>query len=184
MVEIGFPQASLSQGRERTGPSGNWYAVHTKPRQEFRALENLQNQGYTCFLPTLTAQRLRDGKLIGATEPLFPRYLFIRLDEGQSNWMPIRSTRGVSKLVEFGGTAARVPPGLIAALQAQSIPTRSLYAPGDILRIGSGPFVGLEAEFVRLYQAADGTARVMVLMEILAKPCRISFPAEVVRHVA
>ncbi|MDP3335894.1 MAG: transcription termination/antitermination NusG family protein, partial [Rhodoferax sp.] len=29
----------------------NWYLIHTKPRLEKCALENLQNQGYTCFLP-------------------------------------------------------------------------------------------------------------------------------------
>ncbi len=31
--------------------TANWYLVHTKPRQEQVALENLQNQAYPCFLP-------------------------------------------------------------------------------------------------------------------------------------
>ena len=27
----------------------DWYLIHTKPRQEFRAQENLCNQGYETF---------------------------------------------------------------------------------------------------------------------------------------
>jgi len=29
-----------------------WHVIHTKVREEFRALENLQNQGFEVFLPT------------------------------------------------------------------------------------------------------------------------------------
>ena len=29
----------------------HWYVVHTKPRQEQRALVNLMQQGYECYLP-------------------------------------------------------------------------------------------------------------------------------------
>ena len=35
-------------------------------------------------------------------EPVFPRYLFVRLDFGVTNLAPIRSTLGVSDLVRFG----------------------------------------------------------------------------------
>lgn len=55
----------------------HWYLVHTKPRQEKCALENLHRQGYQCYLPTLPSEKLRQGLLTVADEPLFPRYLFI-----------------------------------------------------------------------------------------------------------
>ena len=42
---------------------GAWYAVHTKPKQENRALENLQNQGFECFLPLLEIEKVRRGKV-------------------------------------------------------------------------------------------------------------------------
>jgi transcriptional antiterminator RfaH len=29
-----------------------WHVIHTKVREEFRALENLQAQGFEVFLPT------------------------------------------------------------------------------------------------------------------------------------
>jgi transcriptional antiterminator RfaH len=60
----------------------NWYLIHTKIRQERVALENLDRQGFECFLPTILAEKLRRGALQVMKEPLFPRYLFIRLGTG------------------------------------------------------------------------------------------------------
>ena len=79
----------------------NWYLIHTKIRQERVALENLERQGFECFLPLIRAEKLRRGALQVVQEPLFPRYLFIRLGTGleSQSWAPIRSTIGVSRLV-------------------------------------------------------------------------------------
>ena len=81
-----------------------WYLIYTKPRQEQRALLNLEQQGYECYLPLHAAEKLQRGKLSVVEEPLFPRYLFIQLDTSQTgkSWGPIRSTKGVSHLVAFG----------------------------------------------------------------------------------
>jgi len=65
-----------------------WYVVHTKPRQEARALENLQNQGFNCFLPTMQVQKLRNQKVQTITEPMFSRYLFIQLDDPPKTGRP------------------------------------------------------------------------------------------------
>jgi transcriptional antiterminator RfaH len=99
----------------------NWYLVHTKPRQEQYALENLQWQGYECYFPVMPAEKLRLGKISTALQPLFPRYLFIRLGQGPSaqSWTPIRSTKGASRLVTFGNTPAKVDYALITLLRGQ-----------------------------------------------------------------
>ena len=34
----------------------NWYLIHTKIRQERVALENLERQGFKCFLPLIRAE--------------------------------------------------------------------------------------------------------------------------------
>lgn len=73
----------------------HWYLIHTKPRQEKCALENLERQGYACYLPMLPTEKLRQRILTIGEEPLFPRYLFIQLDSGAlaKSWSPIRSTK-------------------------------------------------------------------------------------------
>jgi transcriptional antiterminator RfaH len=136
--------------------NASWYLVHTKPKQEFRALEQLQIQHYTCFLPTLRLEKIRHGKLEAFQEPLFARYLFIHLSSVTSNWSPIRSTRGVSQIVAFGGRFAIMPDACIEALRngSQEMPRR-LFLPGERVAITSGPFAGLEGVF----QLTDGEAR-------------------------
>ena len=161
----------------------HWYLVHTKPRQEKCALENLMRQGFQCYLPTLPSEKLRQGVLTVADEPLFPRYLFVWLEAGQNKWPVIRSTRGVVRLVEFGGQPARVSTALIDALKEQPAPSKPLFEPGDHLKVVEGPFTGIQAELLRVYEMPDGEARVMVLMEIMSRPQQVSLPASIVRQV-
>ena len=147
-----------------------WFVVHTKPRQEQRALENLQRQGFAAWLPMLSVEKFRRGRLEKVAEPMFSRYLFIRLDMEQSNWSPIRSTLGVSKLVSFGNRPAVVADELIDALQQlpEQAPQR-LFQPGQQVKIVSGPLRGLEG----IYHQPDGELRAMVLIELLNKQHRI-----------
>ena len=152
-----------------------WYLVHTKPRQEKSALENLERQGYQCYLPILPSEKICQGRLMVTDEPLFPRYLFIRLGRGDSakSWAPIRSTKGISRLVSFGVEPAKVDDGLIELLRAheasaQGEPER-LFKPGERVRLTEAPFAGIEG----IYQMADGERRAMVLIELLSKPVAV-----------
>lgn len=162
----------------------HWYVIHTKPRQEQRALDNLQQQGYTCFLPLLARQKLCRGALTVVTEPLFARYLFIQLEGGQAgqSWAPIRSTKGVSRLVSFGTEPAKVSDDLVDALRVFNSapgPTQPLFAPGERVQITEGPFAGLEA----IYQLDDGERRALVLIELLYKPTRMTLAPSSLRKV-
>ena len=88
----------------------SWYVVHTKIRQEALAMTNLNRQGFECYVPMIKMEKMRRHKATLVKEPMFPRYLFIRLDTSGSgpSWSPIRSTLGVSQLVRFGGQPAVV----------------------------------------------------------------------------
>lgn len=65
-----------------------WYLIHTKPRQEALALTNLSRQGFECYMPMLRLQKIRQRKTAMVAEPMFPRYLFIRLDTSGSGCRP------------------------------------------------------------------------------------------------
>ena len=163
----------------------HWYIVHTKPRQETRALQNLEQQGYECFLPLIAAEKLHQGALTVVDEPLFPRYLFIRLDADApgKGWGPIRSTKGVSRLVSFGAEPAKVDERLIETLRARSEAMarqpRKLYAPGERLLVAEGPFAGIEAA----YQMPDGESRVVVLIELLSKSVPLKIAPACLRKI-
>jgi transcriptional antiterminator RfaH len=160
---------------------GAWYLVQTKPRQEFRALQQLQNQGFDCFLPTLYMEKVVRGRMATCVEPLFSRYLFIQLSAVNCNWAPIRSTRGVSKLVAFGGRFATLPEVCVNALRgAQGEVHRRLFEPGEQVVITQGPFAGM----CGIYQVPDGEKRALILIELMNKPQKLKVAVESLRKAA
>ena len=162
----------------------NWYLIHTKIRQERVALENLERQGFECFLPLMRAEKLKRGALQVVQEALFPRYLFIRSGSGSvsHSWAPIRSPMGVSRLVTFGLIPAKIDDDLIGVLRNQSESSDVVlrhFEPGEQVVVTDGPFVGVEA----IYQMADAEGRVMVLLNILSKQVKMSVPPASIRKV-
>jgi len=148
----------------------HWYLIHTKPRQETLALENLVRQGFACYMPLLKLQKIRQRKTVWVTEPMFARYLFTQLDtrDFAQNWAPIRSTLGVHQMVRFGGQPAKVDDSLIELIRAreQDHPAQTLFAAEQKVIVTDGPFAGLEA----IYQTTDAQSRSMILLNILSKP--------------
>lgn len=158
--------------------SAAWYLVHCKPRQDERAEEHLIRQGYACYRPRLERERLVRGRRQNVVESLFPGYLFIQL-HADANWSPLRSTRGVNRLVSFGGYPLQVPSSLIDSLQERA-PTepQPLLRPGDRVRIVDGSFAELEAIFLSM----DGEERVVLLMKLLNREQKLTLPLASVRR--
>lgn len=167
MQEVGN---SLDEAQMTLRP---WHVVHTKPRAEARALENLERQGFEVFLPMITLQKVRRAKLASITEPMFSRYLFLRTTAAMEDLSVVRSTLGVSQLVRFGTVPAKVPHVWVEAMRVQPAVQETLHKPGDKVLLGDGMLKGLEA----VYMHADGEMRAMVLIDLLSKPHLISYEA-------
>ena len=151
-----------------------WHLLMTKPREDERAESHLLNQDYELFRPMIRQYKIQAGKQVAVTEPLFPRYLFIRLDDVLGNWSKIRSTRGVAKMVRFTDMPAKVPDSLIEALRSQCIEENIIdttedrpfvFEKGDEIEITEGSFRGLKA-IIKEQVAED---RVLLLMTLLGK---------------
>ncbi|MEX0374616.1 transcription/translation regulatory transformer protein RfaH [Spiribacter pallidus] len=162
----------------------HWYAVYCKPREDERAELHLQNQDFEVFRPKHRVRRRRRGGMTTLIESLFPRYLFIHLDDITQNWAPIRSTRGVAGLVRWGDRVPSVPDPVVDCLRENvdevgCIPTpQADYKKGDRLVIREGAFAGYEG----LFYGRCGEDRVMLLLEIMKQPQKMLFPeASVVR---
>jgi transcriptional antiterminator RfaH len=158
-----------------------WYLIHCKPREDERALENLERQGFECYRPAQLVERRRNGRRCAVPEPLFPNYLFIRLDRVNDNWYPIRSTRGVIHIVRFNEFPLPVADAIIEGIRSRlaAVSVEPYLKSGDRVRIAEGPFSQLEAIFV----ANDGQNRVVLLLNILNRNQELSFPGEAVRKL-
>lgn len=159
-----------------------WYLVYTKPACEALALRNLLRQGYEVYLPRVVQTVRRAERRFERIVALFPRYLFLRLNEGQQALAPVASTLGVAAIVRFGGRYALVPDELIGELQSRADPVTGLHRltcseslrPGAVVRIRLGPFDGLEGVFER----RAGADRVVVLLTLLGQAAPVCVPAD------
>lgn len=160
-----------------------WYVIQCKGGESFRAAEHLANQEYEVFHPVLEVQKKRQGRLEWCQEPLFPYYLFIRLDRLVSNWRPIRSTRGVLKLVGFGNVPVAVPDSLVATLrehghERQDATANLYFRAGEPVLITEGPFKDLQGVF----DSHKGQERAIVLLDLLQREQRLEVPVSQLRR--
>jgi len=168
--------------------SYNWLLLQVKPRQEMRALENLERQNGICYCPLIQIEKLSRGKRIYAEEALFPGYLFINFDPKISNltYTAIRSSRGVSKIVRFGEEPVKVRESLILQIKGYekaNLPdfgAATLPKKGDSVIIVEGPFKGLQA----VYSQTDGQQRSIVLISLLHQQAPTSLANTQIQKIA
>lgn len=151
-----------------------WYVVQTKAHKESAAVENLQRQGYVVYWPKIIKAAYRNKRWTKVLESLFPRYLFIKLEEGVDNFAPIRSTIGVQKMLEFGHQPAVVSQQIINGIQEQATKEHASnhpnWKPGDDIEIIQGPFAGLRG----IFEAKSGDERVILLLQLLGGGHRVT----------
>jgi len=157
----------------------HWYLIMSKPKQDEVACLNLSAQNYKVYRPLCRVTKKRRNKPVEVIESLFPGYVFIQLDDQGQNWSPIRSTKGVLKLVHFGAQPARVDQTLIDALKHQEqqrldAPLEPTFNKGDRLRIEQGPLFGLEGVFDHY----DSQSRIIMLLNLLGQPQRLCLPPD------
>jgi transcriptional antiterminator RfaH len=138
-----------------------WYLIKTKPRQEKKAKQNLENQSYEVFCPIV--------KLNNKFVVLFPGYLFIQLNDIKQNFSPIKSTKGVLYFVRFGLNYAKAPTSVIEFIKANqhvtanNIKKLNQFKSGDKVQISDGPF----ENYMAIFKCYRSDERVIILMNLL-----------------
>jgi transcriptional antiterminator RfaH len=155
----------------------SWCVVQSKPRQERKALEHLQNQGFDAWLPCINIEKIKASQRVVVSEPFFSRYLFIRINQKLDNWAPVRSTRGVSQILRQSHQLAVVPDAYIVDLKQRlaNSPQKAALEAGDTLKIISGPFKDSEVTFQKMLQMKSGEERAMAFLSILGKEQALCF---------
>lgn len=166
-------EALLDDDRRPRG--ARWYVVQSQPRKEIYAGVNLENQGFTSFLPRFRKTTRHAGRTRTGLAPLFPRYLFVRLDLGRDRWRSVQGTFGVARLVTDGGWPAPVPRGLVEDLvatteQLGAVDLSVALTPGEGVRFLTGPFAQTIGRLVQL----DDAGRARVLLEMLGSEREVS----------
>jgi transcriptional antiterminator RfaH len=149
--------------------SDDWYLVRTKPGKERWVRDQLGSRLTEVFLPMLRARMPRWGRLAMSTAPLFPCYVFARLDI-QNDYFTVKYLAGVNGLVSAGNDPIVVPEAIVTEIRARGIDDvveirEDPFDSGQAVRVVEGPFRGFEAIFERYLSGAERVAILLSTIE-------------------
>lgn len=157
-----------------------WYAIWTRSRHEQAVREQLQQKGFTAFLPTITRwSRWKDRKK-QIDWPLFPGYCFARLNP--VNRLPVLKCSGVVSIVSFNGDIASIPDHEIDGIR-RLVETDLQFDPCPLIREGMlvevvyGPLRGVAGRLVR----KGSHARLVLSVELIGQGVSVEVDAADVR---
>jgi len=166
-----------------TSSQPRWYVVQTQPNAESKAAAHLERQGFATFTPRTRKRRRHARRTDIVAAPLFPSYLFVKIDTTIQRWRSIYSTIGVSRLVGTGDVPTPVPDRVVATLKERvdaagfiQLDRRPLFCAGDKIRILDGLF----GDCLGLYDGMPERDRVAVLLDLLGRKVRVLLNAEAV----
>jgi transcription antitermination factor NusG len=121
----------------------HWYALYLKPRQEFKALSQLEEINIEVYLPTVVVTRQWSDRKKKITEPLFRGYIFIHVDE--RGRMYSLQQDAVVRTVCFNGKPAAIPDWEIENLRILMKESPDVFVIDKIeigtkVKIVGGPF--------------------------------------------
>ena len=157
-------------------PKGRWYVAQTQPQAEFRAVANLERQGFETYLPRYLKRRRHARRIETIKAPLFPRYVFVRVDIASQRWRCINSTSGVSRLVCNGEESAPVGDEIVAGLRRREdaaglvrLEKHQRFATGEPVRVIDSAL----ASCLGLFEGVADGHRVAVLLDLLGRKVRV-----------
>jgi len=158
----------------------DWYVVYSKPHKEEQAQFHLRMKGLDVFFPRLDLVRVSERRK--RVIPLFPNYLFVRIDL-QTEFQYVTWSPGVKRLVSFGDRPIPLDERVVDFLKQQTdaegvIRTHSQLRPGQEVEIRGGPFDGLIAI---IQDPPDGKGRVRILLKLLSRQISVKLGVEFIK---
>jgi transcription antitermination factor NusG len=158
MQEIGHPSVPIEQIAIPGLMSGGaqpprWFALYTASRHEKRVAQHLIQREIEFYLPLYRSERKwSDGSRVTLDLPLFPGYLFIRIQRSERS-LVLGVPGALAVVGGTGGEPAWLPDATIdtlrSGLETRTARPHPLLTVGQRARIRSGALTGFEGIVVR-----------------------------------
>jgi len=170
-------QSELNAGRFMVGSAGeefNWYAIHTRPRNEKWIAGQLQQKKVFTFLPLLQQIHRWSDRRSKVEVPMFSCYAFVRIVQTAEERLKILRTPGVLSFVGNEREGTPIPSEQIEHLQIalrEKIPcaVHPFIHIGQRVRVRGGSLDGMEGILLR--QGKDES--LIVSVELLQRSIAI-----------
>jgi len=149
-----------------------------KPNHEAIAARHLQRQGFDYYYPRF--EQRKPGKE-PTIRPLFPRYMFVRLEP---LWRSLNGTRGISYVLMGERGPQVVADELIDAIKLREdkrglyqLSTPPKFLPGAAVKVDEGPLFGVPL----VYEGMASADRVRVLCNMLGRSVVVTLEEKLVK---
>ena len=158
-----------------------WYVVYSKPQKEEYARFHLSLKGVEVFFPQLLFPLLANKRK--RLVPLFPNYLFVRLNLFSEEFSYAKWSPGVSRILSFNGVPASIDDSIVEFLMTHVngdgvIEARPRLRSGQEVRITGGPFDGLVGI---IQEPPNAKGRIKILLQLLNRTTKVDVPVQFVQ---
>lgn len=182
VVSVACPSVWPGEPGAARGPSSRWFAVYTTSRHEKAVTRQFEVRQIEAFLPLYrSVRRWRNGCRVNVDQPLFPSYVFARLD--RPDYVRVLQTPGVLSLVGCGREPSPLPTSEIEALRSE-LPLREFephpyLVAGDRVRIHSGALAGMVGVLLR----RKSNLRVVLTLDLIMQSVAVEIGAKEIEPV-
>jgi len=131
----------------------HWYAIRTRSRHEKVAARDLEAQGVSVFLPSVSSVRQWSDRRTKVELPLFPGYAFVRLGYLSADRVRVLRATGVVSFVGQNPAGTWIPDEQIESIRTillRGVPVKDhpFLNVGQRVRVKSGSLIGVEGILV------------------------------------
>jgi transcription antitermination factor NusG len=156
-----FPETLFGTSHDTETHEGEWWVLHTRPRQEKALARQLLQRQLPFYLPVVSRKLMCRGRRLTAHVPLFPGYAFLLADMEQR--LAALTTNRVVQAIRVVNQERlwqdlRQVQLLIAS--GEPVVPEDKLGPGVEVEIRHGPLAGLKGKIVK---AATGNRFVVTV---------------------
>lgn len=166
-----------ARGVSETQPNTEirWFVAHTRPRREKKLVEFCLRQAIAATLPCYDSAHKYRGKTVVFRKPLFPGYVFLRLEPARK--AIVETNEHLANLLEVFDqeTFQQQLEDILTALEA-NVGVRLAPAVGEGMRvcIKSGPLQGIEGWVEQRY----GMSTVLLRLDFINQAAAVKLEAD------
>ena len=161
-----------------------WFVIRTESRAEYLAVDALDRDGFQTYFPRIKAAYPRVGH---TNTPLFPGYMFLRLDPENDGWPTFRPSHKIVGYVRSGGEIPFLSDEVVNDLmvrvssinQGGKLPI--VFQEGDFVDVTTSSF-NTTAKVLESGNSSKGTIK--VLLEFMGRLINAEVPWQHVQPLA
>jgi transcription antitermination factor NusG len=158
-------------------PSPNnvpWFVAHTRPRCEKKLADYCEREGISVTLPLYRSVKKYRGKTVTFHKPLFPGYLFLRIEpEATKKVYQSDYVANLLSVVDQATFEKQLGDILLALETDLEIFLAPNITAGARVRIKSGPLRGLEG----LVEQRSGVTMVLLRLDFISQAAAVKIEA-------